>query len=428
MFDSGASGCEVHRDVPSELGLEPVMDSWYRIYGVNGRQTYWYGVRVPKLDVGELAVRDIPCRLSDHGYLIGTNVMEHGPWELDLDRGVLEIGARPWERRSDDTEAPLETAYSDDPITVTINGHDVLMELDTGATGIMLDDETADAIGLERRKLEHPRMIATIHEVFEQDEVLVAETVAIGDAVLENVQVHPSHHEFQLGGLLNKKMVGLLGMDFLRHFRLRVEPEESIQLRPRGDLVATAPERIRRWEGQLGYPKCGHPGCIEIGFDRSGAAGSEDLIESEKRDTAVGSRAKASMTNEPTPTGPEESKGEGDRHVAPSALMVRAEAAQKRASYLVSCVDEGDQVSAPLWIRLEFPKLDEGQEVRIPLSTLAKAKDGELQAWARLAKTPVCDDVAVLDMNPSFRRFREGSTVAVEPAKARRVGHLRRPN
>jgi|GEM_PF-6701461 len=67
----------------------------------------------------------------------------------------------------------------------------------------------------------------------------------------------------------------LLGLDILSGFDLQVVPGQRLLLRPRGDLRATASERIRRWPW---IPTCPSPSCVQARIALLGTGVRLDLM------------------------------------------------------------------------------------------------------------------------------------------------------
>ncbi len=100
-------------------------------------------------------------------------------------------------------------------VTVNLNGHDVTMALDSGASGIVLDTQVAKELGLPL----YGKSTLSIAGTFALSRVIVP-VVQIGDLTMHNVVMATGPLDFTEDG---KRVVGLLGYDFIAGTALRID-------------------------------------------------------------------------------------------------------------------------------------------------------------------------------------------------------------
>ena len=100
-------------------------------------------------------------------------------------------------------------------VTVNLNGHDVVMALDTGASGIVLDTQVAKDLGLTM----YGKSTASVAGTFQLSRVIVP-VVQISDLTMHNVSDEHGPIDFIEDG---RRVVGLLGYDFVAGAAFRVD-------------------------------------------------------------------------------------------------------------------------------------------------------------------------------------------------------------
>jgi clan AA aspartic protease (TIGR02281 family) len=138
-------------------------------------------------------------------------------------------------RISTDTEGHL---YTD----VIINGHQITMALDTGASSIVLDSEAAKELGLQT----YGKATQSVAGRFQTSRV-IAPLVQVGDLSMHNVVMNTAPLDWSENG---HRVLGLLGFDFIAGTVLRVDYEHHTvdAFRPSAFTVpelATAQTAIR---------------------------------------------------------------------------------------------------------------------------------------------------------------------------------------
>ncbi len=283
MLDTGAWRSVVDGKAAEALGLEVTTTSRILMTDVSGHQRPWRGMVVPEAKIGELTLAGFGCQtgVEGAGAVVGNEVIARLPVEIDRDRGVVVFGASPW--RAAEGTIGLEPGAEREParVKVQLDGRDVLFILDTGAYATTLDLETGNGFGLEKKHLLEPRRYFGLHNsAVAFDFEFAVPRLGFGDMQLEGLEIEPVP-KMQQGGALNEKVVGLLGMDVLKRFRLRIDNQAGkVELLRRGDLVAGTAERIGRWRWA---PRCdGSPGCVTASHTLTpagdGKAGVLDVV------------------------------------------------------------------------------------------------------------------------------------------------------
>jgi predicted aspartyl protease len=273
VVDSGATVSVIRENLVAELRL-PARDAEH-VMTVDpmGRTRRMRLVTVPEVWLGPFLLRGLEAAVLGVDNLIGNDVLGQLAWEVDLDRATVTLDAPPWPAGAALARVPLvaaglEATARDDTlvqsgprIVVRLDGREVAMTLDTGASGSALPAALVKALGL--RPPPGPReqpFIGTAHALRERA-ALASADLAIGDA-------HVGRRTFLVleGGADNH---GLLGMDVLGSYVFRVEPGRWLELRARGDLEATAEARIARWPWA---PRCPPLGCATARLEGTGDA------------------------------------------------------------------------------------------------------------------------------------------------------------
>ncbi len=260
IVDSGAFiGTVLSTANLKALGLEVYTNTSVQTVDAANRRRPWRGSTVPEMRLGPLVLRDVVVSQSPQLALLGQNLLGVMPWEIDLDRGRLVFGAPPMEGG---VLASLDLTRRDGMYytTAQLDGRDVLLYFDTGASTTSVDHDTCRDLGLKSVHLAEAKVYTTV-----STRVTVSHNframLSMGGLPGEQIEITPLL-QHRGGALLNEKVVGLLGFDAMAHFRFRVNPGEQVEFAPRGDLVATVPGRLSRWSW---VPDCeGHPGCVDV--------------------------------------------------------------------------------------------------------------------------------------------------------------------
>ncbi len=255
LVDSGSWTNCLDAAMFQRLGVELESDSSILSIDAAGRKRPWQGGVVPRMRLGGLELRDnLFALIAEHG-LLGRNMLDAYPWEIDLDRGVFVVGAAPY-TGADAATLSMTRRDRGHYVEVHLGDEHLLMEFDTGASFTAVDDGVAREAKFERVPLKVPKVMSQVFGKTRVEAIYAAE-VAFGGVHGGKVPLVPI--KMERGGALNQKVVGLFGFDAMARFRFRVEPGDVVQFRPRADLLATARARIERWPW---VPRCADaPGC-----------------------------------------------------------------------------------------------------------------------------------------------------------------------
>lgn len=256
--DSGATGITMPAAAFHELGLDVLRGVTVRMEDPSGRVSEREAGLVPRMSLGPLVLEDVVVALGAEPTVLGQSVLAHAPWEIDWDRGLLTLGATPWE--SDATFVPLRKMGDSDVVTLTIDGAPIDMVLDTGAFASTLPERVGTAARLSSRRLPPTVLHSLGGEV-------VVRRVFGGDARLG----HESLGHLELASIASggrRAALGLLGLDVLSRFHVQIVPGKHLALRPRGDVQKTRVERIGRWS--FVPTSCEHVGCVHASLTAKG--------------------------------------------------------------------------------------------------------------------------------------------------------------
>ena len=100
-------------------------------------------------------------------------------------------------------------------VQVTINGHPMWFIIDSGASDIVINEKAAKEVGLQT----YGKGTFSVAGVFQSSRT-IAPTLEVGDLTLHNVVMRTAPVDFDEG---DKRVVGLLGFDFIAGTVLRVD-------------------------------------------------------------------------------------------------------------------------------------------------------------------------------------------------------------
>ncbi|MBK7402140.1 MAG: retroviral-like aspartic protease family protein [Myxococcales bacterium] len=141
-----------------------------------------------------------------------------------------------------------------------IGGVPIDMVLDTGALASTIPESVGTRAGLDGRALAYPMVL---HSAAGQ---ILVRKVFLGELRLGALGIHPLELA-SMSSVGRRAPFGLLGLDVLSRFHVRVEPGVRLWLRPRRDLGITAAERLARWSF---LPSCKRLGCLEASVEAVG--------------------------------------------------------------------------------------------------------------------------------------------------------------
>lgn len=256
--DSGATGVTLPATTYHSLGLDLLRDVRIRTEDARGHVLTRDAGLVPDLVLGPLVVNEVITAVGGDQHVLGQSILTHTPWEIDWDRGRLTLGAAPWPADGA-VSLPLRHEGDSEIVTLDLGGVPVDLVLDTGAFASTLPESVGLRAGLEARGLALPTVLKSV-----AGQVLVHQ-VFLGKARLGPLGEVP----LELAALTSvgrRAPFGLLGLDVLSRFTVRVEPGKRLWLRPRKDVADTVRERLARWSF---LPGCAHPGCLVATLEAS---------------------------------------------------------------------------------------------------------------------------------------------------------------
>ncbi len=269
--DSGASVTVIREPLARRLRLSPRSNGQLVLIDAVGETQELRSVTVPEVQLGTLSLRDLNAAAIGPENIVGQDLLGQLPWEVDLDRATLTLGAAPWPAGTAIADLPLQPVP--DPngnasgaanvsfgqeLAVAMDGRPVMMTLDTGAWRSALPEALAKALGLSVE--DGPGELVGSVGMVRHQASLVSVDLAMGGIRLDRsrLMVLTGRHADR----------GLLGLDLLRRFVFRVEPGRRLQLRERRDEPSAAAARIARWPWS---PHCGSGTCVSARLEGNGA-------------------------------------------------------------------------------------------------------------------------------------------------------------
>lgn len=241
VMDTGATTIVVSNELADALALPRGEKQDGR--GAAGKMTLVES-RLPSLTVGQQTLDSLPVSVTDLSFLgramgeqvdgaLGHSFLRHFVLTLDYATNVLTL-RRPvgdMERALDQREIAFRSANAEDPLVVVpifVNEKGPYdFALDTGASRTVISLELAAEFGLTTEKIS--QMTAgggngTVSRV-------QLSSLAIGAARQENLAAAASDFLTQLNAELGSKLHGIVGYDFLRHYRVTLDyPREALTL------------------------------------------------------------------------------------------------------------------------------------------------------------------------------------------------------
>jgi predicted aspartyl protease len=365
--DSGATHSVLPALTFARLGLETSTSRLATIEDVAGIARAWSGGLIPGVELGAgLALENLVASVGERTPILGADVLAARGWQVDLDRGLLLLGAAPWSAAPGVVVVPTRRFLNHALVDLRIAGQTVPVLIDTGAPFTVVDAAVLRRLGLREERLAHPWPLGVGEHAARIDSVFTG-PVALGELALgeRRIMGHP-------GGFSGGR--GMLGTDVLFAHLFQVT-SGALRLRPRAavDLIDSAPARVARWP-QL--PACaGAPGCI-----------AAELI----------------------PAGP------GDDGVP--RVRVRLLAVPSRPfKYLFGCTAaDGRLRRAPLWVEVAVRRPAPNVDLQAPFGR--ETPPAFRQLWAR-----GCARLALLDANPMAGDRWPAAAAAGAAAEARVV-------
>jgi predicted aspartyl protease len=348
IVDCGATMSVIREPLVGRLGLTPREIAQARTVDPLGRTRNLRSLIVSELRFGRLVVRDLHAATVGSDNILGDDVLNQTPWEVDLDHATLTLDAPAWSpqaalaripiRRSGIEVADNIAVASGTKLTVSLNGHEVALTLDTGAARSALPAALVKELGLPANAAK-PVYVGTMQTL------RAAASVVEADLALGSVRLGKQTF-LVLDGVARDW--GVLGLDVLRHYVFRIEPGRWLELRPRVDVRVTAAARMARWPWA---PRCPPNGCAVAHVEGSGD------------DAAI-------------------------------VMTLLADYPARPTSFLWGCAGARTAASGPpLVISVYLPSGAAGQTVRL-VPRMAPP------SWAT-ALSAGCDALALLDVNPA---------------------------
>jgi predicted aspartyl protease len=241
VMDTGATTTVVSTELADALALPRGEKQDGR--GAAGKMTLVES-RLPSLTVGHQTLDSLPVSVTDLSFLgramgeqvdgaLGHSFLRHFVMTLDYATNALTL-RRPvgdLERALDEREIAFRYANAEDPLVVVpifVNEKGPYdFALDTGASRTVISLELAAEFGLAAEKIS--QMTAgggngTVSRV-------QLSSLAIGSARQKNLAAAASDFLTQLSAELGSKLHGIVGYDFLRHYRVTLDyPRKGLTL------------------------------------------------------------------------------------------------------------------------------------------------------------------------------------------------------
>ena len=342
--DSGSSHAALLAPTFERLGLPTDSSRFVTIEDAAGDTHGWTGGLIPALRVEEgLALSDVVASVTTYKAVLGADVLAAYGWRIDLDDGILRLGAEPWPPSPDLIEVPTERFRDHALVKLRIAGEEVPLLIDTGAPFTLVDVTLLRRLGLRelplvsRWPLGGAGRTVSVSTSFEGPLALAG-----SDLGMRRIFAHPG---------VQSVGRGMLGNDILYGYAFQVT-RAGLALKPRGaDLLSSALRRMARWRDLPSCPAV--PGCITAEVRPRAAAESLPRVG------------------------------------------VRFQALPPRPfRYLFGCLDGAGRLRAsPLWIEIAVRQPRLGAEIDIAVAPEVPAAFGRLWATG-------CERLALLDANP----------------------------
>jgi predicted aspartyl protease len=241
VLDTGAGSTVVSNELADALALPRGENQDGR--GAAGKMTLVKS-QLPSLTVGQETIESLPVSVTDLSFLgramgvrvdgaLGQSFLRHFAMTLDYATNVLTL-KRPvggTERALDEREIAFQWANAEDllvvvPVFVNEKGpYD--FALDTGASSTVISLELAAEFGLATEKISQLTAGGGNGIVSR----VQLGSLSVGAARQENLAAAASGFLTQLNAELGSKLQGIVGYDFLRHYRVTLDyPRAALSL------------------------------------------------------------------------------------------------------------------------------------------------------------------------------------------------------
>jgi hypothetical protein len=153
--DSGTTRSELAAPTFAHLGVETTTSHLATIEDAAGVTRGWSGGLVPSVELGNgLTLANVVASVG-RTPILGADVLDAQGWQIDLDRGTLVLGARPWPA-APEVVVPTHPFRNHALVDLRIAGQLVPVLIDTGAPFTVVDGAVLRELGLRAQPLAHP--------------------------------------------------------------------------------------------------------------------------------------------------------------------------------------------------------------------------------------------------------------------------------
>jgi predicted aspartyl protease len=241
VLDTGAGPTLVSNELAEALALPRGEEQDGR--GAAGKMTLVKS-ELPSLTVGQETLENVPVSVTDLSFIgraigaqvdggLGHSFLRHFAVTLDYATNALTLtlpvgGA---ERALDEREIAFQSAHAENPLVVVpvfVNEKGPYdFALDTGASSTVISLELAAEFGLATEKI--PQLTGGGGSVNASRVQL--SSLAVGASRQENLTAAATDFLAQLNAALGNKLQGIVGYNFLRHYRVTLDyPRAALSL------------------------------------------------------------------------------------------------------------------------------------------------------------------------------------------------------
>jgi predicted aspartyl protease len=233
VLDTGATATVVSNELADALALP--LGEKQEGRGAAGKMTLAKS-QLPSLTVGKETIENLPVSVTDLSFLgramgvqvdgaLGYSFLRHFAMTLDYTTNALKL-SRPvggTERAPNEHEIAFRWANAEDPLVVVpVFANDkgpYDFALDTGASSTVISLELASEFGLATERISQLTAgggNGTVSRV-------QLNSLTVGPARRENLAAAASNFLTQLNAELGSNLQGIVGYDFLRHYRVTLD-------------------------------------------------------------------------------------------------------------------------------------------------------------------------------------------------------------
>jgi len=220
IVDTGASQSQINEATFNSLGLDQGEPQYARSRLADGRIVTSRIARFQNIEFGDFQVPYLNTTVTANGdNLLGMDVLGRFRVILDPPNNTLTIqNPNDEELRLNGNEAkfPFNPRRFSIQLQIILNGTPVTMTLDTGATQTTLSQRIANALELP--------VIGTSASVVADGKSIGSKVVRISTATLGNYTINNLNASVIDNAIGERGGDGLLGYNFLRNFRLILDP------------------------------------------------------------------------------------------------------------------------------------------------------------------------------------------------------------